>query len=68
MNLPSNGRIINNMKKPAEISKSEFLARFNNRAGRFAIDCQHEMIDGKWRLVIKFNNGDREIFHGLKAA
>ena len=50
------------------ISKVAFLARINDRARRVAVDTVPEMIDGRCRLMIIFDNGDREIFRGLKAA
>lgn len=56
------------MQRLPEISKTAFLARINFRAGRFAINTTREMIDGQWRLVIIYNDGEREIFAGLKAA
>lgn len=56
------------MHKVPEISKAAFLARINFRAGRFAVDTDYKTIDGRCRLVVIFNNGDREIFAGLQAA
>jgi hypothetical protein len=56
------------MQKLPEISKAAFLARVNDRARRVAVDSVFELIDGRCRLVILFNNGDREIFAGLQAA
>lgn len=60
--------IIRGMVRVPEITKTAFLARLNNRASRRAVDCNHKIIDGTCRLVIVFDNGDREIFRGLKAA
>jgi hypothetical protein len=53
------------MQRIPKISKTAFLARINNRARRFAVDTIYEMIDGRCRLFIIFNNGDREIFAGF---
>ena len=61
-------RIILYMNRVPEISKAAFLALINNRASRLAVNCDHKIIDGTCRLIIVFDNGDREIFRGLKAA
>lgn len=61
-------RIIQGMNRVPEISKATFLALINNRASRLAVDCDRRVIDGTCRLIVVFDNGDREIFRGLKAA
>lgn len=58
----------NNMERAPHISKAAFLARINERARRFAVDCRHEKQGDKSVLVIKYDNGQTEIFSGLKAA
>ena len=61
-------RIIQGMNRVPEISKAAFLALINLRVSRRAVNCEHRVIDGTCRLVVHFDNGDREIFRGLKAA
>jgi len=61
-------RIIQYMNRVPEISKAAFLALINDRVSRLAVSCEHRVIDGTCRLIVVFDNGDREIFRGLKAA
>ena len=57
-----------NMQRLPEISKAAFLARFNDRACRVAVDCHYEFIGDRWRLVIEFDTGERELFAGFNKA
>ena len=44
------------------------LARFNDRARRFAVDARFIKDGGKCRLVIHYDNGEREPFRGFNRA
>jgi hypothetical protein len=56
------------MKQAPNISKAAFLARFNDRARRFAVDARFINDGGKCRLVIVYDNGEREPFRGFSRA
>jgi len=62
------GRIIQYMEQATTISKAAFLALLNSGAKRVAVDTEYDRSHAKTRLVILYNNGDREIFKGLRAA
>jgi hypothetical protein len=56
------------MQRAPQISKAAFLARLNERARRFAVDVHYIRDNGKCRLVIVYENGDREQFRGFGRA
>lgn len=56
------------MKQPTKIHKAAFLARINQRAARRAVDTYYDRIGKADRLVIVYDNGEREVFKGFKAA
>ncbi len=48
--------------------KKAVMAFLNERRNRIIVDTSYEMIDGKQKLILLLDNGQREIFKGLRAA
>ncbi len=56
------------MERAPHVHKKAFLARFNSRAKRVAVDTRYEINGQKCDLVIIYSDGREEIFKGLRAA
>ena len=56
------------MDRVPNIRKEAFIARVNDREGRRVVDTCWEMVEGEQKLILLLDNGEREIFKGLRAA